>query len=137
MRFLYVKKKEFPCRRCKIKILRGEVFVRTSYQNRDTNVWYGFNYHPGCYLDDFKDRFNKSYSYWKEQLIPPKKLGRPLKTNNPKEHRRLKSLLYYYIKKGIINESKIITASEKCSVTHKIEGLHGKIKALEEDYILG
>lgn len=101
MRFFYAKKKDFPCKRCKSNILRGEIFVRASYQNRESSMWYGFNYHPECYLKEFDRRFKQSWVYWKEKLIPPKKLGRPLvPTSDRPKRRRLLSLLNYHRKEG-------------------------------------
>lgn len=98
MRFYYAKK-DMTCKGCSVDIQRGEIYVRSFFKTPN-NGYYSFSYHPDCFLESFKRRFTNSLNFWVEKLTPPKKIGRPLKTSNPREYKKLKDLLYYYKKTG-------------------------------------
>ena len=105
LKFFYAKH-EHTCHSCKSIISRGEIFVRIQFNSRQRTSM-SLLFHAECYSDWNVSVFNKKFLYWKEQQIPPKKIGRPLvPTSDRPKRRRLLSLLIYHRKAG--NEERVL-----------------------------
>jgi hypothetical protein len=84
--------------------------VKTFAKNQVTGKIFISVYHAGsnneangsldCFSQHFIDKYTKSVLYWKQQLIPRKKIGRPLVgTIDRNKRRKLLSLRRYHEKK--------------------------------------
>lgn len=109
MRYFYARKDVF-CFWCKTYIQRGELVARASYTKIDKETGakqnFGFCYHADpCYVQAFTDRYNRSLMHWRQQLIPPKKRGRPRRFTDPIKAQRLRCLLAYHKRTG--NEDRV------------------------------
>ena len=105
MKFI-IAKHTLSCRHCRGEITPGDLFCRTFHRNKQTGATFGFCYHYDCYIIDYVERIRRSALYWQGQQVPPKKKGRPVKSSNPKEYRRLKALQRYHRKAG--NEDRVV-----------------------------
>ncbi len=86
MRFLFAKH-IMECKQCGSEILRGELYIRSFFKNDKVTTNYAYHYE--CYIQVMTERIRKSALYWMGKIPPPKKLGRPVKSSDPKEYRRL------------------------------------------------
>jgi hypothetical protein len=106
MRIFYAKH-ELKCdhKGCQALILRNDLAVKTIFVRKhpDTNrtTYKLYCYHLACYREFIVERFDVQFAYWKAQLIPRKKMGRPrIVCTDRKKRRQLLSLRIYHSKLG-------------------------------------
>lgn len=115
MKFTRAKKDGIQCHECQTFILRGEdmaqSFVNTPEYHRV------LSFHPQCYLNWYNRKFHIKFQTYKtgNGLQPPlKKLGRPVKYEDPdtvRELKRLRSSRSYHKKWG--NEKQVQVCNQK------------------------
>lgn len=104
MRFYVAKNNKLTCLHCKSNILYGEHYAWL-YSYKAKRV---FTFHIECFRKWVDINFVNKYLIWKENLNPPKKLGRPRKTSDPEKYHRLKALLRYHKKAGNEKEVQVV-----------------------------
>jgi len=107
MRFIFAKH-DLVCKHCGGEIPYGELFCRTFHRNKQTGATFGFCYHYQCYIEDYTEKIRKSALYWMGQQVAPMRRGRPVKSTNPREYRRLKALRRYHVEAGNVEAVRTI-----------------------------
>jgi len=117
MRFFYVKKEQI-CRHCKTTIERGEEAVVERWKT-PSGALIPLVVHTVCFIPWKEDLFNRLWVKWKEGSTPRKKIGRPLKSSNPKEYRRLMALQRYHKKGGnLARVEELAKKIEEIQISH-------------------